>query len=75
MVTADDAKLAPPAFLRSRLGDSELKHMVDFYWMGVVYRRATDGQSYSVQFRGALRKLKMIKKKDGDPIVYYKESY
>ena len=74
-LTPDDAKLAPLALLRQHLAENKLKDRADFYWMGVVYRCAADGQSYVVHFRGALRKFKLSDAKDGDLIVYYKESY
>jgi hypothetical protein len=73
--TSVGAKLSPQAFLRSHLGDSNLKGEVDFYWKGVVYRRAADGKSYLVHSNGALRKFKMSDFKDGDLIVFYRESY
>lgn len=73
-VTASEAKLAPLAFLGRHIDDGKLKGEVDFYWKGVVYRRGSDGQSYTVQFRG-FKKLTLADFMDGDLIVYYRESY
>ncbi len=75
-VRATDIALTPLGFLKLPLADSKMKDGADFYWRGVVYRRAADGQPYFVFFQGgALRRLKMSDMKDGDLIVYYRESY
>jgi hypothetical protein len=74
VVTSEESKLTPRAFLRKHLDDSKLKDRAVFFWKGVVYRRGSDAKSYSVQFR-SLKKLKMADFKDGDLIVYYQEVY
>lgn len=74
-LTPDDAKLSPLALLMQKLGESKLKGSANFLRGVVVYRRSADGQSYSVHFRGALRKFALSEVKDGDLIVYYQESY
>jgi hypothetical protein len=74
-VTREDVKLTPLALLRQHLAGNKLKDSADFYWKGVVYRRAAGGKPYAVHFRGALREFKLSDTKDGDLIVCYKESF
>jgi hypothetical protein len=74
-LTNESANRAPLDLLKRVLGGSDLKARADLYWMGVVYRRGGDGQSYSVHFRGGLSRFKVSEAKDGDLIIYFQERY
>jgi len=74
-LTNERANLAPLDLLKRALAGSNLQARADLYWVGVVYRRDGDGKSYSVHFRGGLKKFKLSEAKDGDLIVCFQEIY
>jgi hypothetical protein len=71
-----DLSMRPLDLLEKHLDSPKLKDQIWHYWRGAVFRPATDGKSASLVYdHGPLRKFNLADLKDGDLIVYFRETF
>jgi hypothetical protein len=71
-----DLAMRPLELLKKHLDIPKLKDKADLYWRGAVYRPTADGKSASLVYdRGSLRSFNLTDLKDGDVVVYFRETF